>query len=342
MSSRSLTSVDIPKTYAELRRAVEITMIRGQREVERAKLETYWRTGALIDRHLTLHKEETGHGTQTMRRLARDLDFEESLLYRCLRFARTYPIFAARQKLLWAHYRVLLEVEDPATRRALELEAGARSWKVAELERRVRALNAIDVAPGKTAGGASSAPAIKPLVPKRGTVGVCRVIADGAALSVDLGFTCYVDLPTATRLEAGAFVRVNDDGGFAPAPDATKADLYAYRATVLRVVDGDTLWVKIHLRPDLWIKEKLRLRGLDCSELNTPEGKAAKRFVEALVVRAQGVTITTTKPDKWDRYLSDVFLEMADGDLFLNNHLLANGHARRMDEYALTDWDPAG
>jgi endonuclease YncB( thermonuclease family) len=116
------------------------------------------------------------------------------------------------------------------------------------------------------------------------------------------------------------------------------------------VVDGDTLWMKIHLGPRQWVKEKLRLRGLDCPEMDTPEGKAAKRFVETLVAGAKSVTITTFKPDKWDRYLADVFLAMdgeggraqqdcaPTGEIFLNNALLANGHAVRMDEYALTDW----
>ena len=109
-----------------------------------------------------------------MRRLARDLEFEESLLYRCLRFARTYPCFAARRNLFWAHYRVLLDVEDPADRRALELEADQKGWKVGELERRVRMLNALNVTPAKTGDVAGSASAPRPLAPKRGTVGVCR------------------------------------------------------------------------------------------------------------------------------------------------------------------------
>ena len=58
-----------------------------------------------------------------------------------------------------------------------------------------------------------------------------------------------------------------------------------------------------------WIKEKVRLRGVDFPEMVTVEGKAANRFTDPLVALATGVTMTTTKPDKCDRYLSDVFLE---------------------------------
>ena len=44
-------------------------------------------------------------------------------------------------------------------------------------------------------------------------------------------------------------------------------------------------------------------------------------------------------PDKYDRYLADVFLELKSGEtLFLNNALLENGHADRMDGDAPHDW----
>jgi endonuclease YncB( thermonuclease family) len=51
------------------------------------------------------------------------------------------------------------------------------------------------------------------------------------------------------------------------------------------------------------------------------------------------VTITTTKPDKYDRYLADVFLKTPDGEVYLNNELLRHGHAVRKGEYAPADWE---
>lgn len=59
-----------------------------------------------------------------------------------------------------------------------------------------------------------------------------------------------------------------------------------------------------------------------------------------MLEEAKSVTITTTKPNKWDRYLSDIFLRHEDGEeFFLNNLLLENGHARRYDKVALEDWE---
>ena len=333
-------------------------MIKGQLEVDLAKVRTYHETGRLIHEHVLLFRERADYGAKTVQRLANDIHVHRSVLQRCVQLARAIPNCATWRNLTWAHYRVLIPIADDRQRKALASAADQAGWTVVQLAQRIRALAPPDEAASSVSGDAAVAP--KPLTPKRGTVGVCRVTADGDALSVDLGFTCYADLPALTRLKEGDLVRLDADGAFSVAPDATKADLYTYRAEILRVVDGDTMWVKVHLRPDLWIKEKLRLRGLDCPELATPEGQAAKRFVEGLMAQAKGITITTTKPDKWDRYLSDVFLAVpsdlsakasataeasakegagSDGEMFLNNHLLAHGHARRMDEYALTDWD---
>jgi endonuclease YncB( thermonuclease family) len=335
MPQNTLVSRPVPKTYAALRRAVEIAMIRGQREADLAKVRSYHETGRLIHAHVLLFKDRARRNARTMQRLSEDLRVDRTVLHRCVSFYRAFPYVATWQHIGWAHFRVLIPLADAKLRLALANEADKHEWPVAQLEQRIRSLLPLSAGGGDTMENVTPP---KPLVPKRGTVGVWQVIASDDRLAVDLGFTAYVDLPAKTKLGAGDLVCAGGDGTFASAPAATKADLYTYEARIMRVVDGDTLWVKIYLEPGRWLKEKLRLRGIDCPEMDTPEGRAAKRFVETLVATAHRVTITTTKPDKWDRYLSDVFLETDDGDLFLNNHLLANGHARRMDEYSLTDW----
>lgn len=332
----------VPRTYAALRQQVEVTLVLGQQRVEAAKVRTYWETGRLIHEHLLLHQARAEYGTQVMRRLAGDLQVSETVLYRCLRFAERFPILADRPKLAWAHYRVLLPVADPRQRAALERTAIAQGWTCIELEDQIRPLRQLPSPPasnkGQIAGGATAL-----LSPRRGSGGVFRVQAGGDELTVDLGFTSYVDLTPAQagELRAGQLVRWTGTQPVA-APDATSAELYTYRAEVVRVVDGDTLWLKVYLRPRHWLKEKVRLRGVDCPELKTAAGQAAKRFVERLCAQAADVTVATTKPDKWDRYLADVFLTRADGpDVYLNNALLETGHATRYDTVRLEDWEEA-
>jgi endonuclease YncB( thermonuclease family) len=352
-------SPSIPRSYAALQRRVEAEWVAGRARMERAWVAMYHETGRLIHEHLMLQQERAEYGARVIADLAAHLRTDRSTLHRCVRFARLFPIVADRRQLGWAHYRVLIDIDDPVLRNKLAIEAERKRWTSPELESRVRALNAAaEPAAEPSHNGAGTpenrlAPHVSLLTPRRGTIGVHRVVAgDDAELAVDFGFTSYVDLAPAEAegLAIGAFVRLDTRGRMHADPAATKADLYTYRAKILRVVDGDTLWLAVRLGPRQWLKEKLRLRGLDCPEIATPEGRAAKRFVEALAARAAAVTICTTKPDKYDRYLSDVFLAPAAGEngengggngagIFLNNALLENGHAVRKDTYSLRDWD---
>jgi endonuclease YncB( thermonuclease family) len=342
-----------PRSFEGLVRAVRTALRDGQAAADRAYLQTYHRTGALIHAHLLAQQERADYGARLVPRLAEALQTDQRLLYRCLRFYRCFPILASRPELAWTHYRILIDVAVASEREALVKEAARQGWTVAQLEQRVRALNAINVTPTEAPAKPATAP--KPLTPRRGTPGVCRVVADGEDCAVDLGFACYLRQAATAGLGLSDFVKVTKTGITRQA-EATKADLFTYNAEILKVVDGDTLWVRIFLRPDQWVKQKLRLRDLDCPELATPEGKAAKRFVDALVARTGSVIICTTKPDKYDRYLADVFLTIADSstdstgsrpagagqgeEVYLNNALLAHGHAGRKDGgYAPADWE---
>ena len=63
--------------------------------------------------------------------------------------------------------------------------------------------------------------------------------------------------------------------------DGTRARLYTYKATVERVIDGDTLLVRIDLGFRTTIQERVRLRGIDEPEMSTAEGKRTRDYVKA-------------------------------------------------------------
>ena len=330
--------IAVLRTYAELRRGVQETLLAGQRRIDQAKLETYWRTGRLVHGHVDLHPEDTGHGTQTIHRLARDLDLDESLLYRCVRFARAYPIFAVRQNLVWAHYRLLSFVEDVTVRKALEVQASKQSWSADHLSDRIRSL--AEPVRIEEPGASSPQKAVRLLTAKHGTPGLYPVVERKSGLALDIGFKLFVPFalipgggPRGAR--AGDIVRVTEENTLVRDSEATRADLFTYRCSDLRVVDGDTLAVTVASPPHNDVDKKLRLRGLNCPEMDTAAGKAAKRFAQQLVDTATSVILTTTKPDKYDRYLADVFITTPSGEeIYLNNALLENGHADRMDASA--------
>ena len=113
--------------------------------------------------------------------------------------------------------------------------------------------------------------------------------------------------------------------------------LHTYTGIVEKVVDGDTLDVRIDLGFDVWRVERLRLRGIDAPEMNTPAGRAAREFVERALAGCELVAFRTYKTDIYARYIADVFYDPAARERtaivtqgrFLNQELLDAGQAVR-------------
>lgn len=360
MSSRPLAPT--PRTYVQLRDAVIAVAVKGRQAVELAKLRTYHETGRLINEHILLFRDRADYGAKVYTKLEADTGIVERTLRQCAQFQRCYPIWSARSKLGWSHYRLLISVADPAKRKAFEAEAIKRDWNSEDLETRVRSHNAIALA-SDDPDPVDEKP-VELLKPRRGVAGLLRVVERFDGLALDLGFKNYAAITTATKarltagrfdgLTAGDIVRWDADGVF-KIPDATPAHLFTYSATVRKIVDGDTLDIAIALAPGFTRDLRLRLRGLDCPELETAAGRAAKAFVETLLAPGDEVTLCTTKPDKYDRYLADVYIGKsaaaetlppltagrspltAEGSTFLNNVLLSTGHAIHYDGGAKED-----
>lgn len=105
--------------------------------------------------------------------------------------------------------------------------------------------------------------------------------------------------------------------------------MYERTCTVLRVVDGDTLYVAADLGCDITLEMDLRLYGVNAPERNTEAGQAAKSFVQQWV-SAYGPTFTlrTVKDtrEKYGRYLADL-MPRGSGPTSLCTALLATGNA---------------
>lgn len=101
--------------------------------------------------------------------------------------------------------------------------------------------------------------------------------------------------------------------------------VYQYLATVDRVWDGDSIHFTVDLGFHTYQKIKTRLYGVDCPELGTEEGTAAKEFVKALLPEGATVTIATFKNpgDKYGRWLAKV--ELPDG-ADLADEIISEGH----------------
>lgn len=111
---------------------------------------------------------------------------------------------------------------------------------------------------------------------------------------------------------------------------------YEYDATLVRVVDGDTVILKVDLGFKIEVEQTCRLYGIDTPELIGEAriaGLAAKAFVEMSLAAATGkLRIRTHKPtrDKYGRYIVEVLYRSGDVDINLNEQLVMFGYAKAM------------
>ena len=97
--------------------------------------------------------------------------------------------------------------------------------------------------------------------------------------------------------------------------------MYHYAAKITNVVDGDTVDVSIDLGFKIEHHLRVRLNGIDAAEKQWPRGKRTKDILIASLL-GRDVKVTTYHPDKYGRYLADVFL--ADGSS-INEQLVTAG-----------------
>jgi micrococcal nuclease len=99
--------------------------------------------------------------------------------------------------------------------------------------------------------------------------------------------------------------------------------MYDYRAALIRVVDGDTVHLDVDLGVDIHTRMIVRLAGINCPEMNTDRGKAAKAWTQGWFDR-QGwyVRVMTVKDkrEKYGRYLAHIL--SIDGTSSLTQELL--------------------
>ncbi len=329
-------------SYTQLRDKVKETLLEGQQKIERQKVLTYWETGKLIKEHLLSNKDRADFGRFVIRKLAEDLEVDETNLWKMLQFARAFPILDARLELTWAHYRVAAQIPDEKKREQLVARAAQKEWTSRELEFEVRKITArireakTSILPGKT-----KQPAVQLLTPQKGAPYTYRLVkhekvhAGKTDLRIDLGFSCYKEaaMRGADKFKAGDIVEskwIKDDLYSLHSSRSAESGLFTFYAYIERVIDGDTLFAQVDLGFGEWTRQYLRLRGIDCPELYTSAGKKAKKFVEDALGGVPYVTITSSKSDKYDRYLADVYYENKHGEQFLNNRLLEARLAERV------------
>ncbi len=96
--------------------------------------------------------------------------------------------------------------------------------------------------------------------------------------------------------------------------------LYRYRATVRKIVDGDTAEVLMSMGDRLYCVRRIRILGFDAPELIgvTHEAGVAAQDALALIIPVGCMVYIETKLDRtnFNRLLGTVYVEGSDGELF--------------------------
>jgi endonuclease YncB( thermonuclease family) len=275
------------KTYTALRTAVRQTIELGKQRavqaLDREKVRTSWEIGKLILEHILLNQSRADYGEKVIEKLSKDLGVSVREINYMLEFAREYPIQPTSAKLSWSHYRELLSVNKSETRKQLTSQTAKNDWTILELRSEIKKIKTVAKMPKKTE-------TLKAVTPA--ALDVFRTREVSGKTVIDLGFSTYLEKSSANKKLS--FVKDRN---------------FTYRAELESVVDGDTLWCVVYLGLGVKTRQKLRLAKINAPELDSKEGQAAKKFLSKKIEKGSQIILSTTKSDKYDRYLADIWFK---------------------------------
>ncbi|MBI5415770.1 MAG: thermonuclease family protein [Candidatus Omnitrophica bacterium] len=345
--------------YQTLLEQIDAIYTRAQKESSRALnlivTRAYWEIGKRIVTVEQKNNLRAQYGEALLAQISQHLTqkygdgFSATNLRYMRRFYIAYPIQQAPAELDWTRYQVLSTIEDKQERQAYERKTIKEDWSSRDLVEHLRADGIKRVF--FNGHRRQLSPDTNHLSPKlnvtRGTLysyklAQALIPADQGEVFVDCGFSMWrparVSSPAA--LKSPVVETVPAGGGFdITASRRTPKDLYVYKALVVKVIDGDTLRAEIDLGLKAVTRQKLRLRGIDCPELNTAKGREAKAFVEAALQPCDFIIVKSYWSDLHGRYLADIFFSPAEQDPakvtaegeYLNQRLLDEGLAVRYE-----------
>lgn len=103
--------------------------------------------------------------------------------------------------------------------------------------------------------------------------------------------------------------------------------LFEYAATVVRVIDGDTLVLDVDLGFSIWLRSSCRLAGVNAIELRHPGGVEARAHLTGLVAAAP-LVVRSVRLDKFAGRFDGVLLA---GGVDMGARMVADGFAVKWD-----------
>lgn len=97
------------------------------------------------------------------------------------------------------------------------------------------------------------------------------------------------------------------------------APCYRYRATLGRVIDGDTYVLVIDLGFFVAVALHVRLRAVNAPELHAAGGAAARDYANGVLTAAKEIVVESYKDERsFERWICDVYVDGEDlGDVLV-------------------------
>lgn len=105
--------------------------------------------------------------------------------------------------------------------------------------------------------------------------------------------------------------------------------MYTYKAKLVRVVDGDTVYLEVDCGFYLKFTHSFRLIGINAPELKEAAGPAAKAWL-LNELSCKDLTVNTFKADSFGRWLCEIYHTETANDPYVpsvNNKMIDAGHA---------------
>ncbi len=332
---------DYKKILAEIQKLITQTQDNIVKNVTRQKVEMAWKIGKEISKNLPKTNQDA-YGRSLMEGLERDIGISKAVLYKMSSFYKTYPKLPKDDSTLnWSHYRILSGIKKADERKYLENLVQQNGWNEVELQQEVK-----NSKPQPTPENKGSKPATKKpqppkkILPARGKLFAYQIVKLVGApdFFFDCGFKIFEKVTSALPREVKKInqivaVEKKSEKYLVKKESAPPRKLYAYKAYLERVVDGDTIRVNLDLGFGIFHHEILRLAKISAAELKTDEGKKSAKVLAEILKDVPFLVVKTFRTDIYGRYVADVFLgevgveaqEIADRGVYLNQLLLEKG-----------------
>ena len=109
--------------------------------------------------------------------------------------------------------------------------------------------------------------------------------------------------------------------------------MYHYKATLNRIIDGDTIDVNIDLGFSVKIKQRVRLYGINTPEVRTKDlnekkkGLEATEYLKKILPKEFVIETILNKRGKYGRVLGILWVK----DVNINEKMVNEGYAKRYD-----------